>query len=100
MPLVLSSSIYLPQPYLLAEMFAYCLAAAHLKLAHQTANSFMVSDVGSGAGEGWEYIDKLPDDEVCHEKSIEEVPNVIHFCQRYGLGQYFFGKRKLPKVSV
>jgi hypothetical protein len=84
-------------PYLLAEMFAYCLAAAHQKLAHQTAASFMVSDVGSGQGEGWSYVDKLPDDEVCHPKSVEELPNVIHFCQRYGIGKYFFGKRRLPK---
>jgi len=83
-------------PYLLAEMFAYCLAAAHLRLSHQTAISFMVSDVGAG-GEGWDYVDKLPDNELCAPKSVEELPNVIHFCQRYGLGKYFFGKRKLPK---
>ena len=86
-------------PYLLAEMFAYCLAAAHLKLAHQTASSFMISDVGVGAGgEGWGYVDQIPDDEICSPNiSVEELPNVIHFCQRYGLGNYFFGKRRLPK---
>jgi peptidyl serine alpha-galactosyltransferase len=83
-------------PHLLAEMFAYCLAAAHLKLSHQTATSFMVSDVGIGAREGWNYVDRLANDEVCSPKSIEDLPNVIHFCQRYGAGPYFFGKRKLP----
>jgi len=77
-------------------MFAYCLAAAHLKLAHQTAISFMVSDTGAG-GEGWGYVDRLPDNELCHPKSTEDLPNVIHFCQRYSTGNFFFGKRKLPK---
>jgi hypothetical protein len=87
-------------PYLLAEMFAYCLGAAHQKLSHQTAASFMISDVGSGQGEGWAYIDRLPDDQACAPQSIEDFPNVIHFCQRCGLGEYFFGKRRLPKDSL
>ena len=58
----------------------------------------MVSAVGGGRGEGWMYIDKLSDEEVCQPNSIdpEALPNVLHFCQRYGWGPYFFGKRKLP----
>ena len=85
-------------PHLLAEMFAYCLAAAHLQLPHQTANSFMVSDVGTGRGEGWDYVDALSEDQVCAlDLSVERMPNLIHFCQRYGVGLYFFGKRRLPK---
>lgn len=79
-------------------MFAYCLAAAHLELHHQTAASFMVSSTGTGPGEGWSYVDKIPDDNICKPDSIphEDLPNVMHFCQRYGWGPYFFGKRKLP----
>jgi peptidyl serine alpha-galactosyltransferase len=84
-------------PFLLAEMFAYCLGAAHQKLPHQTARSFMISDISAGKGEGWTYIDKMPDDEVCNDFDVENVPNVLHYCQRYGMGNYFFGKRKLPK---
>jgi hypothetical protein len=34
--------------------------------------------------------------DVCEQRSPEELPNVIHYCQRYALGQYFFGKRRLP----
>lgn len=83
-------------PHLLAEMFAYCLAAAHLQLAHQTAASFMVSDIGAGS-EGWKYVDKLEGEEVCQPQSVDQVPNVLHFCQRYGLAKYFFGKRKIPQ---
>lgn len=83
-------------PHLLAEMFAYCLAAAHEQLPHQTAASFMISDAGAGRSEGWSYIDRMPDAHVCGGFSVDEVPNVLHFCQRYGMGDYFFGKRKLP----
>ena len=84
-------------PYLLAEMYAYCLAAAHLKLSHQTAASFMISDISAGRGEGWNYIDRIPNDKVCDDFDIDDVPNVLHYCQRYGMGDYFFGKRKLPR---
>eukprot|EP00977_Amphora_coffeiformis_P013241 scaffold3410_cov158-Amphora_coffeaeformis.AAC.15 len=91
-----------PRQHLLAEMFAYCLAAAHLELHHQTAASFMVSSVGGGRGEGWMYVDKLSDEEVCQPDSIdpEALPNVLHFCQRYGWGPFFFGKRKLPHTFL
>jgi len=89
--------VYEMYPYLLAEMFAYCLAAAHTELPHQTASSFMISDVLTGNMEGWSYIDKMPDNEICGGWGVEELPNVLHFCQRYGLGKYFFGKRKMPK---
>lgn len=96
---------YEQYPHLLAEMYAYCLAAAHLLLSHQTAISFMVSDVGSGnKAEGWSYIDKISTDDICNtipqDKShvhSEELPNVLHYCQRYGIGSYFFGKRRIPK---
>jgi len=89
--------VYEVYPYLLAEMFAYCLGAAHVELPHQTAASFMISDVYTGNMEGWSYIDDMPEDEICGGFGVEELPNVLHFCQRYGLGKYFFGKRRLPK---
>jgi peptidyl serine alpha-galactosyltransferase len=84
-------------PFLLAEMYSYCLGAAHQNLPHQTASSFMISDIRVGQGEGWSYIDKMPDHQVCDDFDVEDVPNVLHYCQRYGMGNYFFGKRKLPK---
>jgi hypothetical protein len=83
-------------PFLLAEMFAYCLAAAHVELPHQTAASFMISDLGAGRAEGWDYIDVLGEENLCGGYTEAQVPNVLHFCQRYGLGKYFFGKRKIP----
>lgn len=84
-------------PHLLAEMFAYCLAAAHLKLSHQIASSFMVSDIGARGLEGWDaYVDKLSEVEVCEKQDPSRYPNVIHYCQRYGLGKFFFGKYRFP----
>ena len=94
---IFAHGVHAQYPFLLAEMFAYCLGAAHQQLPHQTAQSFMISDIGAGKGEGWDYIDKIPDDEICDNFSIDDVPNVLHYCQRYGMGNYFFGKRKLPK---
>lgn len=85
-------------PKLLAEMFAFCIAAAHLQLPHQLVDSLMVSDAGIRV-EGWKLIDEIPGDEVCENAVFEKYPSpfVIHFCQRYMAAEWFFGKRKLPK---
>lgn len=93
--------VYEQYPHLLAEMFAYCIASAHLNLPHQVVDSFMVSDVTAG-GEGWPLVDKIPASEVCgfakkvnHSKYA--VPMVAHMCQRYSLGiDWFFTKRRIP----
>ena len=97
-------------PYLLAEMFAFCIAAAHLELPHQLVSSLMVSDTEiSGDSEGWPLIDSIPDDQVCDQArglvqyppQTTKVPNVVHMCQRYGLGsEWFFSKRAIPTDSL
>mmetsp|Transcript_13824 Transcript_13824/g.19930 ORF Transcript_13824/g.19930 Transcript_13824/m.19930 type:complete len:237 (-) Transcript_13824:9-719(-) len=68
-------------PHLLAEMFGYCFAAAHLNLPHRVAQSFMISDPGVG-GEGWPLVDKLPNETVCNKPTNDRIPHVIHYCQR------------------
>mmetsp|Transcript_20415 Transcript_20415/g.30987 ORF Transcript_20415/g.30987 Transcript_20415/m.30987 type:complete len:576 (+) Transcript_20415:255-1982(+) len=91
-------------PYLLAEMFAFCIAAAHLELPHQIVDSLMISNTnGDGpGGEGWPMLDAIPAGELCdfakkpdHEKYA--IPSVIHYCQRYAIQEWFFGKRKMDK---
>ena len=65
-------------------MFAYCLAAAHLNLPHQIAQSFMISDVGTGGLEGWKhYIDNYSETDVCTDGAIppEGLPYVLHYCK-------------------
>lgn len=82
-------------------MYAFCIAAAHLKLRHQLIDSLMVSNPSTG-GEGWTLIDKIPPEEMCdfarkpnHDKYA--LPTVVHLCQRYSVGKdWFFGKRKIP----
>jgi hypothetical protein len=93
--------VYEQYPHLLAEMFAFCIAAAHLELPHQLINSLMISDVGVGE-EGWPLIDKIPSQEVCEfardpDHSKYAVPSVVHLCQRYSAGKdWFFSKRRMP----
>jgi hypothetical protein len=87
--------------HLLAEMYAYCIAAAHLGLKHQMVDSLMISGTNLG-GEGWPLIDKIPHDEMCDfarhpDHSKYALPSVVHFCQRYSVGDdWFFGKRRIP----
>ena len=79
---------------------AYCIAAAHLRLPHTLIDSLMVSSAGVG-GEGWSFIDAIPSSEVCSfathpDHSKYPLPSVIHFCQRYPVDKYIWGKRKMP----
>lgn len=87
------------KPQLLAEMYAYCLAAADMGLPHEVVNSMMVSEIDS-YGEGWNSIDAIPDNEVClagiaPNRMRNHLPVVFHYCQDYGVGEVFFHKRKM-----
>lgn len=93
--------VYEQYPHLLAEMFAFCIAAAHLKLPHQMISSLMISDIGA-TGEGWPLIDAIPAEEVCKfavdpNHAQYALPNVVHLCQRHAMGtDWFFSKRRVP----
>lgn len=52
-------------PNILAEMFAFNEAVAHLGLRPTIATSFMVSEVGK-EGEGWPLVDNVDPKDVCH----------------------------------
>ena len=102
-------------PHLLAEMFAYCIAVAHLHLPHVIIDSLMITTAGIG-GEGWKYINNIPSSEVCivasnyhnytrktyHNSSSQHtrydyiLPNAIHYCQSYTVDKYMFSKRRVP----
>lgn len=88
--------------HLLAEMFAYCLAAAHLNLPHQVVWSFMISDVGSPDLEGWALLDKYSKRDVCTPGSIPQkiLPHVLHYCHRYTLGKFVIGKHRVPNDFI
>jgi hypothetical protein len=96
-----SVTIIVCNRHLLAEMFAYCIAAAHLELPHQLIDSLMVSDVVA-PNEGWPLIDAIPPETTCDfarniDREKYAVPGVVHLCQRYGVGKdWFFSKRRIP----
>lgn len=87
--------------HLLGEMYGWSLAAAHLRLPHTLAESFMISATQVESGEGWPLIDSLEDDEICEFSTLREkedkLPYVIHFCQSYWVGKWFIGKYRLDK---
>jgi hypothetical protein len=83
-------------PQFMSEMYGYCMAAAHLKLEHQLAQGFMVSDANILNGEGWGFMEKVGETVCDVEQFQDRVPQVIHFCQRYSIGEYFMSKYKLP----
>jgi peptidyl serine alpha-galactosyltransferase len=89
----------------LSEMFAYSVAAIHLALPHQLSYNFMISHPPIFDKEGWAAIDALSPKEVCDPalrtapettSAAQHLPQVLHFCQRYYLGPYFFSKYRLP----
>jgi len=89
--------IFKRHPVFMAEMYGYCMAAAHLGLKHQMARGMMVSNVERRMteGEGWSFLPK--DDRACEvSRYAKTVPNVIHFCQRYTIGEYFINKYLFP----
>lgn len=85
-------------PHLLAEMYAYSMAAAAEELPHLSVYHHMVSSI-SGGGEGWPHIDKL--EAVCipsvngYFYPGKPLPTVQHYCQHYEADGYAFGKHSI-----
>lgn len=50
--------VYEKYPELLAEMYAYSMAAAHQELPHLTLMNYMISNTDMDE-EGWPFIDAL-----------------------------------------
>ena len=93
--------VYEGYPFLLAEMYAYSMAAAHQKLPHLQMYNYMVSNVDIGDSEGWAHIDKLSN--VCAPPDSNGIyfdnnplPNLLHYCQSYRAGSYGWTKRQSP----
>ncbi|GMI14231.1 hypothetical protein TrVE_jg1132 [Triparma verrucosa] len=89
---------YEHKPGLLAEMYAWCIASAHLQLENVLIDSFMVSNIAVNKGEGWNLIDSLPSP-VCDGGNLEgeELPGFLHLCQMNRVGEWAIHKRKVPR---
>ena len=98
--------VYAQYPDLLAEMYAYCMAAAHLRMPHARVNHWMLSNVHVG-DEGWRHLDALALRDACPARG-GKTPNVVdhatryvlpaflHYCQNYRVGDFIFAKRRVP----
>ena len=86
--------------YPTTEMFAYSLAAADLKLPHQLARSFMVSDWREPGLDLVTKNDKIESSQMCRNVPTEFKPHVLHYCQRLALGKYIMSKHRYPEDFV
>eukprot|EP01038_Epipyxis_sp_PR26KG_P011460 gene11460-15352_t len=93
--------VYEKYPELLAEMYAYSMAAAHAELPHFTMTHYMVSNTFVDE-EGWKWIDALGDN-VCDPPingiyyENRPMPTFLHHCQFFRAGELGFQKRRLKK---
>lgn len=92
--------VYEGHPHLLAEMYAYCVAAAHLELPHLRLDGYMTSET-EAYGEAWSLVDALPEESLCSEDlslRTTRLPTFLHYCQRYKVGpEFVFWKRDLDE---
>jgi hypothetical protein len=92
--------VYEHYPYLLAEMYAYSMAAAHERLPHVQFEHLMVSNTDS-PGEGWPWVDALQDACVPPVDGVYDpgtpLPTVVHYCQNFRAGELGFAKRQVHR---
>jgi len=92
--------VFAGYPHLIAEMYAYSMAAAHEQLPHLQLDSYMLSNVLSPT-EGWAHVDALPEVCVPPKQGIyyegDSVPTLLHNCKTYGAGGFRLSKRWVPE---
>lgn len=119
MLLLFGCRVYERYPDLLAEMYAYSMAAAHEDLPHFSVMHYMVSNT-EVTDEGWPWIDALGTD-VCQppvEMPISgehnnatgipqhrfypnmPMPNLMHFCQFFRAGIVGFQKKRIRSAIL
>jgi hypothetical protein len=92
--------VYSNYPELLAEMYAYSMAAAHEQLPHFTMYHYMVSNTFAD-DEGWAWVDSMGYD-VCQPPTSQGIyypgrplPIFLHYCQFFRAANIGFQKRRL-----
>ena len=79
--------VFAQYPELLAEMYAYSMAAAHLRLPHLRLDHYMLSNT-QAYGEAWPWVDgaaRSSCDESLPQRlwPHHNVPVFVHYCQGY-----------------
>ena len=92
-------------PELLAEMYAYSIAAAHENLPHLQLPNYMISNIHMDKKEeGWPLIDAIQD--VCALPEDGKffpgaaLPSVLHYCQTYRAGDFGWAKRRPQLLDI
>ncbi len=90
--------VYEEYPELLAEMYAYSIAAAHLQLPHLRLDHYMISNIDA-SGEGWPFVDRLEETYVCGDYPDlgTQQPVFLHYCQFYRVEHWGFHKRRVDE---
>jgi len=106
----------------ISEMYSYIIGAAHANLPHVVLQGFIISGDDSGEEvptEGWSFLPEVPPSQVCTFaeeayklnatdicsldetswkcQALKKLPNFLHFCQGYNVGNWFWGKHNFPK---
>ena len=80
----------------MAEMYSYCMSAAHHNLPHLTLEHYMISNPDC-SGEGWRWVDELKDISLPEQTGImfpnQTLPTFLHYCQVYKAKGIEFYKR-------
>jgi hypothetical protein len=109
-------------PHHISEMYSYIIGAANANLPHHILQGFMISGDDSGneePTEGWSFLPEVPPEEICNFaaeaykldantvcteaeesfkcRALRKIPNFLHFCQIYHVGDWFWGKHNFPK---
>eukprot|EP01065_Artemidia_motanka_P020368 TRINITY_DN24372_c0_g1_i1.p1 TRINITY_DN24372_c0_g1~~TRINITY_DN24372_c0_g1_i1.p1 ORF type:complete len:657 (+),score=167.27 TRINITY_DN24372_c0_g1_i1:56-2026(+) len=93
---------------IITDMWAYCMAAAHLEMPHLLLDHFMVSGPETSdarQGEGWQWVDRWPHNMSCRNPTVPPgklPPTFIHFCQPYTATdangeEWYWHKRAVPE---
>jgi peptidyl serine alpha-galactosyltransferase len=81
-------------PQMLAEMYAYILAAADLNIVHTVSHSLMWSDPKVQYSEPWDWVESMDTNVLC-EQMPSSIANVLHYCQPFSLGDWAIFKTDL-----
>ena len=82
-------------------MYGFIIATAKLGLKQTLVKSLVVSTTTTDKREGWQFVDKLPDNHVCDlPDKTNNLPVILHYCKRYMLGRFFFSKYRLKKQYI
>eukprot|EP00545_Synedropsis_sp_CCMP1620_P005039 CAMPEP_0119005942 /NCGR_PEP_ID=MMETSP1176-20130426/2020_1 /TAXON_ID=265551 /ORGANISM="Synedropsis recta cf, Strain CCMP1620" /LENGTH=472 /DNA_ID=CAMNT_0006957805 /DNA_START=94 /DNA_END=1512 /DNA_ORIENTATION=- len=81
-------------PNMLAEMYAFILAAADLNIRHTVSHSLMWSDPKVQYTEPWDWVEGMKVEDLCGPIPVKHA-NVLHYCQPFQFKDWSLFKNDL-----